>query len=222
MAQPNGYLLMGPAAVRFTGRAEGDLGEHVPGVEARRRAVVDRPWSWLRQVHRAGVRVVERPGACAGDDGDAMVTAVAGAALSIKVADCAPVALLSPEGVIGAAHAGWPGLVAGVIPAAVDVMRRLGATEVAAALGPCIHPGCYEFGAADLDRVAAVLGDGVRSTTAWGTPALDVPGAVRVALARAGASLVHDEDVCTACSADHWSHRAGQDPQRQAMVVWLP
>jgi hypothetical protein len=213
---------MGPAAVRFTGRAEGDLGDDAPGVEARRRAVVDRPWSWLRQVHGAGVRVVRRPGAFAGEEADAMVSAAAGAALSIKVADCAPVALVSPEGVIGAAHAGWSGLVAGVIPATVDAMRRLGATEVAAALGPCIHRGCYEFGARDLDRVAVVLGDGVRSTTARGTPALDLPAAVREALGRADASLVHDEDVCTACSADHWSHRGGPDPQRQAMVVWLP
>ncbi len=222
MGQPARYLSLGAATVRFTGRAEGDLREDSPGVEDRRRAVVDRPWSWLRQVHGAEVRFVERAGACTGEEADAMVTAVAGAPLSIKAADCAPVALVSPEGVVGVAHAGWSGLVAGVIPATVQAMRRLGATEVVAALGPCIHPCCYEFGAADLDRVAAVMGDGARSATDRGAPALDVPGAVRVALERAGASLVHDEEVCTACSADHWSHRARRDPQRQAMVVWAP
>jgi YfiH family protein len=154
--------------------------------------------------------------------GDALVTADADAALAVLTADCAPIALASDEGVIGVVHAGWRGLVAGVVDRGVDAMRALGATDVVAALGPCIHAECYEFSEVDLDAVARELGDGVRALTSAGRPALDVPAAVRVSLAQAGARLVHDVDVCTSCSAEHYSHRARRELERQAVVVWRP
>jgi copper oxidase (laccase) domain-containing protein len=149
-------------------------------------------------------------------------------ALAILTADCAPIAFESPEGVIGAAHAGWRGLAQGVIGQTVAAMRDLGATDVRAALGPCIEPACYEFSAADLDEVAARLGDGVRATTRRGTPALDLPGGVRAALAREGVELAYDASTCTSCAQDNrgeplwFSHRARNDEARQAMVVWCP
>ena len=184
---------------------------------------MDRPVSWVRQVHGDGVVVVEGPGHGCGEEGDALVTAHPEAALAIFTADCAPVALASPEGVVGAAHAGWSGVVGGVIERAVDAMRSLGASRVEAALGPCIHAECYEFGAGPLERVVAALDGSVRATTGAGAPALDLPAAVAVALRRAGAHLVHDENVCTACAADrYFSHRARGERQRQAMVVWRP
>jgi polyphenol oxidase len=223
-------MLLGPAEVVFTGRAQGDLGhagawvevhEVDRGVAERRLALVDRPWSWLRQVHGDHVVIVEEPGGGAGEAGDALVTAHPGAVLAVLTADCAPLALASAEGVIAAVHAGWRGLVAGVVDRAVEAMVKLGATDVMAALGPCIHAPCYEFSTADLDVVAAELGDVVRGTTSEGRPALDVPAAVRAALSRNGVELVHDEAVCTACSAEHWSHRARGDVQRQAVVTWL-
>ena len=224
-------MRLGPAEVRFTGRAEGDLGhagvwvaveDVAADVDARRRAVVDRPWSWLRQVHGARVVTVAGPGDRAGDEADAAVSAHPGAALCVLTADCAPLALASPEGVIGVAHAGWRGLATGVVEGTVRAMRALGAGEIDVALGPCIHPECYEFSAADLDTVAGLLGDGVRGRTATGAPALDVPAAVRAAVSAAGARLVHDAGVCTACSGQHWSHRARGELERQAVVVWLP
>ena len=223
--------VLGPAEVRFTGRAEGDLGhagrwvavaDVDPAVTARRRAVLERPWSWLRQVHGDRVVLVERPGGAAGETGDALVTAHSGAALAVLTADCAPVALASPEGVVGAVHAGWRGLEAGVVDRTAALMRRLGATSIVAALGPCIHAECYEFGPADLDRLAATLDDRVRARTAAGRPALDHPAAVAAALERAGVALHHDEDVCTACSPGrYYSHRARSEQERQATVVWL-
>lgn len=225
-------MRLGPAEVRFTGRAEGDLGhagrwvavdEVAPDVVARRRQVLDRPWSWLRQVHGAAVVSVAGPGDGAGEQADASVTTHPGAALCVLTADCAPVALASGDGAIAVAHAGWRGLVAGVVEATVGAMRQAGArAPIEAALGPCIHAGCYEFSPADLDVAVAALGSEVRGSTATGQPALDVPAAVRAALTRAGATLVHDEDVCTACSADHFSHRARGELERQATVVWLP
>jgi YfiH family protein len=220
---------LGPAQVRFTGAAEGDLGHAgawverpTAAVEARRRAVVDRPWSWLRQVHGATVVVVDEPGGGAGQEADAAVSSVPGVALAVFTADCAPVALASDNGVIGVAHAGWRGLLAGVVEAAVDAMRGLGADRIQAALGPCIHAECYEFGPTDFAAVAAKLGDEVRGATADGRPALDVPAAVRVVLARAEVDLVSAGDVCTACSDAHFSFRARKEMARQAGVVWMP
>ena len=216
----------GGARIRFTDRRDGDLAVGpdgpAPEVVARRRAVADLPWTWLRQVHGGDVVVVTRPGQHAGVEADAAVTRTGGAALAVHTADCAPVALVSPDGVVGVVHAGWRGLAAGVVERAVDAMRDLGADVIAATIGPCIRPDCYEFGAADLDLVASRLGDVVRSTTADGRPALDVPAAVRAALAHAGVMAVDDVGTCTACSAEHWSHRARGDVARQAAVVWLP
>jgi YfiH family protein len=213
--------------VVFTGRAEGDMGhggEPVtsvrPEVAARRRAVVDLPWTWLHQVHGAGVVRVSTPGEHAGTKADAAVTAEAGCALAVLTADCAPVALASTEGVIGVAHAGWRGAGAGVLEATVAAMRELGATDVKAVIGPCIHAECYEFGAAELDQLAGRLGDAVRAATTEGRLALDLPAAVRSALQRAGVETIDDVDVCTACSADHYSWRARNESARQATVVW--
>jgi YfiH family protein len=219
----------GPAAVRFTGRAEGDMGHggafvHSvdPEVEARRRRVCDAPWTWLRQVHGADVVEVAEPGGWAGERADAAVTTRPGCAVAVLTADCAPVLLVGEAGVIGVAHAGWRGLLAGVLERTAEAMGALGAGEVTAVLGPCIRPECYAFGSADLDRVAVRLGDAVRGTTADGVPALDIAAGVGAALAGAGVALGHDTAVCTACSPDYFSHRAAGDRARQAVVAWIP
>ena len=184
---------------------------------------MDRPWSWLRQVHGDRVVVVRQAGGAAGEAADGAVTLVADAALVVLTADCAPVALSSSEGVIGAAHAGWRGLQAGIVERTVEAMRSLGATTIEAALGPCVHPECYEFGEFDLSAMAARFGDAVRGTTRDGHPALDVPGAVAVALDEVGVGLSHVEPTCTACAADRaFSYRARRETARQATVVWLP
>lgn len=151
---------------------------------------------------------------------DAVVGDGTGVALCVLTADCGALALASPEGVFAAVHAGWRGLLAGVVEAAVDRMRARGATDVVGALGPCIHAGCYEFSGADLDAVAAVYGDAVRATTSEGRPALDVPAGIAAALARADARPVAGVDVCTACGDGYFSHRARRDTGRQALLVW--
>ena len=177
-------------------------------------------------MHGARVVAVRTPGEGRGEEADALVSTHPEAVLAVLSADCAPVALASPEGVVGAAHAGWAGLTGGVLEATVEAMGALGASRVQAALGPCVHPECYPFGLPDLDRVAARLGDSVRGVAATGGPALDLPAAVGAALRRAGAELVHDEGTCTACALDaqgrprYFSHRARDEPQRQAMLVW--
>jgi polyphenol oxidase len=178
----------------------------------------------LKQVHGARVVTVDEPGACFGEEADGAVTQVRGATLAILTADCGPVLLSSDDGVIGAAHAGWRGLHEGVLEATVAAMRELGASgPISAAVGPSIGPECYEFSPADLDAVAARLGDHVRAHTADGRPALDVPAAVRAELERLDVDLAHDEGSCTACDGDRWySHRARRDVERQAALIWLP
>ena len=209
--------------VRFTDRADGDLSalSVEPGLDDRRRAIVDRPWSWLHQVHGSRVVVVDRPGQHAGTEADAAVTAHPGAVLAVQTADCAPLALVAP-GAVGVVHVGWRGLAEGVVDAAVAALRELDDGPIAARLGPCIRPRCYEFGAGDLDGVARSCGDEVRATTAWGTPALDVPAGIVARLAVLGVTEVDDAGTCTACSPAHWSFRARADRARQAVVAWLP
>jgi len=191
-------------------------------VGSRRHAVWPGPWAWLRQVHGADVLVVSEPGAVQGAPGDALVTTRRGVALAVFTADCAPVAMASAEGVVAIAHAGWRGVETGVLEATAAVMRTLGATRIDAVLGPCIRPCCYEFGPAELDRLAARFGPVVLGRTTAGRPALDLPAAVAAALDRVGVPVVGDHGGCTACSGGWFSHRARQETQRQATVVVVP
>jgi len=153
-------------------------------------------------------------------EADAVVAVGSRVCVVVLTADCAPVALGSPEGVHAAVHVGWRGLGAGVIARAVATMRDLGATDVVAGLGPTIHPCCYAFGPGDLEAVAAVVGAEARATTAQGGPALDLPAAVRAGLRAAHAQVVVDVDECTACGGGAFSHRAHGDDRRQAVFVW--
>ncbi|MBV8463378.1 MAG: polyphenol oxidase family protein [Acidimicrobiales bacterium] len=175
---------------------------------------------WLRQVHGRSVVTVTGASRGGAGPGDALVCAEPGEALCVLVADCAPVVLASPEGVVGAVHAGWRGLAAGVVGAAAEAMAALGATDLEGAIGPCIHPCCYAFGAGDLDGLATALDPSVRGRTAQGEPALDLPAAVGVALARAGIRRVPGPDRCTGCAGGLFSHRARRDVARQALVAW--
>ncbi|MGH9231590.1 MAG: polyphenol oxidase family protein [Acidimicrobiales bacterium] len=213
------------AHVRLSSAADGDfaVGQPADVLAARRRALVPLPWTWLHQVHGGRVVVVDEPGAHAGAHADAAVTARPGAALAIQTADCAPVALVADEGVVAAVHVGWRGLLAGVLEAAADALRRAGGIRLRAVVGPCIQPCCYEFGAADLDRVVARYGEGVRATTRSGRSALDMPAAVTSALAAIPvAEVTHAGPGCTSCgSPPMFSHRARGDTARHAMVVWL-
>lgn len=222
-----------PVVCMWTAAADGDQRRLGAGLAAPRAAPGDRRLYRLRQVHGAEVVAVSAPGtdppvglrrwdAVGGvpPDADAVVADGADSVLAVLTADCAAVALGSPEGVHGAVHAGWRGVAAGVLERAVDAMQVLGASGVAAGLGPCIGPCCYEFSPSDVDVVAASYGDVVRAATTAGACALDLPAAVRCALARRGVELVVDAATCTACHPGFFSHRARADENRQALLVW--
>ena len=96
-----------------------------------------------------------------------------------------------------------------------------GATEIAAVIGPCLHVECNEFGRADLERLVARFGPDVAGTTAWDTPAFDLPAAVRAALAVDGVEVAPAPQPCTGCDRRYWSHRARAERERHGMAVWL-
>jgi copper oxidase (laccase) domain-containing protein len=108
-----------------------------------------------------------------------------------------------------------------VIPNAVARLRDVGRGEVRAALGPCVHACCYQFGRDNLDRVVGALDESVEARTSAGDLALDIPAAVRVALARAGVAHLDDVDVCTYTSPDHFSYRRDGRTGRQALLAVL-
>lgn len=225
------HLPAGPrhlVRVRCTDRFDGDF--HVDGpaqpLADRRRALAAGEWTWLRQVHGAALVEVNEPGAASGAEADGSITDVEGAVLAIQTADCAPVVLASDR-VVAVVHAGWRGIVGGVIPAAIDAVRRRTNGEIHALLGPCIEPSAYEFGNDDLDEVAAVVGDVARSTTTTGAPALDLPASVRAQCHAGGVASferLHTGDAGDPAdtSGERWySYRTMGDSGRQVTVAWL-
>jgi hypothetical protein len=207
------------AEIRFSDRTEGDFAGASPGF---RRLAMAGSWTRLCQRHGATVVIVGEPGEGDGASADAAVTTASGAILSVRTADCAPVALVASEGVIAAVHAGWRGLAGGVIEAATDSIRSLGGVTIQAFVGPCIHAECYEFGSEPLAGMTDRFGPGVVSRTAWGTPALDIPAAVRTSLERSGVTEIVDVGRCTACEPEHWySHRARGESQRHVLAIWI-
>jgi len=178
-------------------------------------------WISLHQVHGSTIYPADRGGPTAGlpaPKADGSVSAEPAAVLSVLTADCGPVALVAP-GAVAAVHAGWRGVAAGVLEVAVAEVRQRSSGPVRAVLGPCIHPECYEFSPADLEPIVERLGPDVVGRTSAGQPALDVPRAIRLALAGAGVTDLTDVDVCTACSADHFSHRRDGRTGLQTMLV---
>ena len=215
--------MIGGVRALWTDRSQGDL---LPARSSNAAPVVaggpsgTRPWYWLRQVHGSVVRVVGGEPPQPAEIGDALVSADPSACLAILTADCASIALGSPEGIYAAVHAGWRGLGAGVIEAATTAMRALGASTVVGSLGPCIHAECYGFSEPELRSVVDRYGDDVRSVTGDGGLALDVPASVRAAFAGAGIISGPGVDACTACDERYFSHRARGDTGRQALIVW--
>ncbi|MGW9079492.1 peptidoglycan editing factor PgeF [Streptomyces kronopolitis] len=179
---------------------------------------------WMNQVHGRDVAVVDGPWADRDIPAvDAVVTDRPGLALAVLTADCTPVLLADPvAGVAGAAHAGRPGLVAGVVPAVVGAMVRRGAepSRILAHTGPAICGRCYEVPETMREEVAAVVPE-ARATTGWGTPAVDVTAGVRAQLAAEGVPLREDSHICTRESADHFSYRRDRTTGRLASYVWL-
>ncbi|RFC75631.1 peptidoglycan editing factor PgeF [Streptomyces sp. AcE210] len=180
---------------------------------------------WMNQVHGPDVAVVHGPWGTAADipSVDAIVTARRGLALAVLTADCTPVLLADPvAGIAAAAHAGRPGMIAGVVPAAVGAMVGLGAepARIVARTGPAVCGKCYEVPDGMRAEVAAVE-PAAYAETSWGTPAVDVTAGVHAQLERLGVRDRQQSPVCTLESHDHFSYRRDRTTGRLAGYVWL-
>jgi len=182
-------------------------------VRANRAAVERLGGGRLAQVHQVhGTRVIEarprREGAPP-PDADGQVTSARGIAPMALTADCLPIALVAPEAV-AMVHAGWRGLAGGVLAEGADALRALGASRIAAAIGPGAGPCCYEVG----PEVHAAFGTSGRT--------IDLKALARERLEAAGVAEVHDCGLCTICDPERFfSHRRDDGVTgRQAGIAW--
>ena len=165
---------------------------------------------FARQVH--GTRLIEHPDPAPDvPEADGHVLCEPGRAALVFVADCLPVALAGPEGVV-MVHAGWRGLAGGILGAAAEAVEA-----TSAAIGPGIGPCCYEVGEEVLSSFSH-LGEGVASGRM-----LDLPVAARRQLAQAGVERVESAGLCTSCETElFFSHRRDDGRTgRQAGLAWL-
>lgn len=178
---------------------------------------------WMRQVHGTSVAVVVEPRADEVADVDAMVTDQPNLALAVLSADCVPVLLADPAaGVVGVAHAGRVGAAAGVVPAAVAAMTRLGADaeRIEALLGPAVCGSCYEVPAEMRAQVHKVLPDSACATRA-GTPGLNLRSGLQRQLRELGIGRIDVDPRCTVEEVSLYSHRRDGRTGRLASVTWL-
>lgn len=213
-----GGVSRGPYATLNLGHSVGD---HPKAVEENhKRALlpldvhpteVVSPW----QVHGAAVDVVDRAHlGTVRPETDSLVTTAPGVPLLMRFGDCAPVLLCDPvQRVVGLAHAGWRGVVAGVVAATVRTMQeqlRCDPTTIRASVGPTIGPCCYEVGAGVAKEITGACPAGVAVThQRGGRIYADLPTAVEAQLRGAGIERVEQAGLCTACHVDEFfSHRA--------------
>ncbi len=164
---------------------------------------------------------------------DALVTATPGLAVGALTADCTPILFADPTArVVGAAHAGWKGALAGILESTVAAMEALGARRdcISAAIGPTIGPAAYqvgdEFEAAFIHRDAGYARF-FRRPDPGGRPYFDLPGFVAARLADAKILAVEDLRLDTyAHESDFFSyrrmgHQGGTDYGRQISAIVL-
>jgi polyphenol oxidase len=206
-----------------------------PVLENRRRMfhalglrVEDSLTSWL--VHGHHVRVVNR--ADIGQDdvhADAMITRERGLALTLRFADCVPIMVHDPvRQVIGIAHAGWMGIVAGILPATVLAMRdHCGSDprDVRACIGPSIGPERFEVGEDVANKIQAAIRDPIIiHASGAAKPRVDLWRAAASQLREVGVQHIETAQICTASNTHEWfSHRAEKGRTgRFGAVIELP
>ncbi|MFZ3183004.1 MAG: peptidoglycan editing factor PgeF [Pseudomonas sp.] len=177
--------------------------------------------AWLRQVH--GIQVV------AADSGqileaDASYSAAGGVACAVLTADCLPVLFCDRAGTrVAAAHAGWRGLVGGVLEATVQAMA-LPAEQLLAWLGPAIGPAAFEVGGEVRE---AFVSKHPQAEAAF-VPSLnqgrfmaDIYALARIRLAACGVAAVYGGGFCTVSDPRFYSYRRAAHTGRFASLVWL-
>jgi YfiH family protein len=187
----------------------------------------------VHQIHSADVVYVQRPWPQYDRPrADAMVTDRPNLLLGILTADCAPVLLADAEArVIGAAHAGWRGALAGVTDSTIAAMEQLGARRenIRAAIGPCIGQPSYEVDEAFRMRFLEQDPGNVRlfADEQWGKPHFDLEAYIEHRLQSAGIAAVEALHLDTYADPDRFysyrraTHRGEADYGRQVSLIGL-
>jgi len=200
----------------FTDATDGDLTEAATLAGLRSELGLD-SIATMRQVHGADV-VWAMPGLV--PEADALLTYTPNLAVLARVADCVPIVLASEErDTVGVVHAGRRGLVAGVVPAAAQILLDRGRGGITAWVGPHICGRCYALDPATSAEVAAAV-PAAASTTWTGTPAADIGAGVTAQLEELGVA-VHHVGGCTREDDRFFSHRRNGTSQRQGVLAVL-
>jgi YfiH family protein len=211
-------------------------------LENRRRLVErlgDRPVQWLTQVHGTRILRASRDTVGSAPEADGVWCDEQDLVLAILTADCLPVVLVDLEfGLLAAVHGGWRGLVGGVLEQALTALvtnaapsgrapvpgkAPLPGNGVVAWIGPGIGPERYEVGPEVLDAVRR-MGDSASDAIGVGPAGkghLDLFTLAESELQRLGVEEVYCERICTAGSADLYSHRRDGITGRMATLAWL-
>jgi len=180
---------------------------------------------WLNQVH--GTRVFDTARFSVGDqppEADALFSRKAGVVCAVMTADCLPVLFCDLDGsVVVAAHAGWRGLLAGVLEeaiAAIDVPGQ----NLMAYLGPAIGPQAFEVG--DEVRSVFVAADEISASafkpSESGKWLADIYLLARQRLTGQGVTRIYGGSFCTVSESDRFfSYRRDGQTGRMASMIWL-
>lgn len=189
------------------------------------RAMLPAEPAWLTQVH--GTNVVNAASISGVPEADASVTAEPGVVCAIQTADCLPVLFCDVKGqVVGAAHAGWRGLLNGVLINTVEYMREAGAGEIAVWLGPAIGPQRFEVGAEVMhafckrdDEAAAAFAPLQTQPEKY---LADIYRLARQELNKAGVHKIYGGGFCTVTQRDtFYSYRRDKTTGRMASLIWI-
>lgn len=218
----NGGFSTGPYASLNLGMRVNDDPALVERNRARLSRCLPEAPRWLTQVH--GNRVVDAGRLQAPVEADAATSCVANAVCAVMIADCMPVLLANRAGtVVGAAHAGWRGLAAGVIENTVHAMA-VAPADLVAWLGPAIGPAAFEVGA-DVRDAFLAQDAGAASAFADHKPGkwlADLFTLARRRLRAIGVDDVHGGGLCTFSDPQRFfSHRRDGVTGRMAALIWL-
>ncbi|MFL9927332.1 peptidoglycan editing factor PgeF [Herbaspirillum lusitanum] len=188
------------------------------------RSILPQEPAWLSQVH--GTQVADAARVILGDEADASISTLPGAICVMMTADCLPVLFCDRAGsVVGAAHAGWRGLAAGILENTVAAMRARGAEDIMAWLGPAIGPQQFEVGADVLQAFAAQDGQAHAAFAAIdgrdGKYLADIYQLARLRLNRAGVQEISGGGLCTVSDPRFYSYRRDKTTGRMASLIWL-
>lgn len=203
----------------------GDRPEDVQRNRALLRGLLPAEPVWLSQVH--GTTVLDAATVANAPDADACIATQRGVVCVIQTADCLPVLFCDTRGlVVGAAHAGWRGLAAGVLENTVARMRDAGADDIIAWMGPAIGPDRFEVG---QDVLTAFVERDANTRAAFkpiagqsGKYLADIYSLATATLRKAGVARIYGGGLCTVTDKRRfYSYRRDKTTGRMASLIWL-